>query len=104
MNRPDSRIGRVSRMLRSVASADGRVHEVPLGQDAPLHHVDDAKEFFDLCLSAAPAVLQTILVVDDLVTFGDAEQVVSLAEPASGSVWDAGESKTHKKENKAGSG
>jgi len=91
-------------MLRSVASADGRVHEVTLGQDAPLHHVDDAKEFFDLCLSAAQDFLQTIVVVDDLATYGDAEQVGTLAEPASGSVWDAGESKARSGDYGAGSG
>ncbi|MFJ4271747.1 response regulator receiver domain [Streptomyces coelicoflavus] len=73
-------------------------------QEAPLHHVDQAENYFDLCLRAAQEFLQTIVVVDDLATYGKAEEITNLTMPLSGAAPDADEELEGIDEAEPGSG
>ncbi|MEH0519419.1 response regulator receiver domain [Streptomyces stelliscabiei] len=73
-------------------------------QEAPLHHVDDARNYFDLCLRAAQEFLQTIVVVDDRATYGKAEEISNLTMPLSGAAPERGETADEEIDAELGSG
>jgi len=75
-------------MLVTVTCTGWETEPMEAQGSASLHAVDSARDFADLCMRAAQDFMQTIVVVDDRATYGEAEAIVSLTPPETASIDD----------------